>query len=105
MQPRTDGRRVLHALSSSVVEDNPKQSRFELAIGEQLAIADYRREPGRVVFVHTEVPSALRGQGIGSELARGALELVRKRGEKVVPRCSFIAAFLDANPEFDDLRA
>jgi predicted GNAT family acetyltransferase len=87
-----------------VVEDNPAQSRFELATGEELAIAVYRREPGRVVFVHTEVPLALRGKGIGSELARGALELVRQRGDKVVPRCSFIAAFLDANPEFDELR-
>ena len=87
------------------VQDNPARERFELRIGDQFAFADYRREKGQVVFLHTEVPTAWRGTGIGSELARGALELVRERGEKVVPRCSFIAAFIERNAEFQDLRA
>lgn len=88
-----------------VVEDNAAQSRFELRVGEELAVAEYRRQPGHLTFVHTEVPNALRGQGLGSQLARGALELIRARGEKVASRCSFMTAFLEKHPEFDDLRS
>jgi predicted GNAT family acetyltransferase len=51
------------------------------------------------------VPPALSGQGIGSKLARGALEQVRARGLKVIPKCPFIAAFIAKNAEFADLVA
>jgi predicted GNAT family acetyltransferase len=88
-----------------MVKDNPERQRFELEVGGQLAIAEYRQEPGSITFVHTEVPPALRGQGRGSELARGALELVRQRGDRVVARCSFIADFIQKNPEFRELLA
>jgi predicted GNAT family acetyltransferase len=86
-----------------MVKDNPERQRFELDVGGQLAIAEYRRVPGLITFVHTEVPHALRGQGRGSELARGALELVRESGDRVAVRCSFIEDFIDKNAEYQDL--
>jgi predicted GNAT family acetyltransferase len=30
---------------------------------------------------------------------------VRRKGAKVVPYCWFVAEFIDANPEYADLRA
>ena len=36
-------------------------------------------------------------------LVRGALELARAQGYKVIPRCSFITAFIRKHPEFQDL--
>lgn len=95
-------RRSLHC---AVVHDNQERRRFELPVGEHTAFADYRRADGVVTFVHTEVPSALQGQGIGSSLVRGALELVRARGERVVARCSFVAAYIRKHPEFAALLA
>jgi predicted GNAT family acetyltransferase len=88
-----------------MVKDNPARQRFELEAEGELAIAEYRREPGRVTFLHTEVPGTLRGRGLGSTLARGALALVRQSGDQVVARCSFIADFIDKNPEFQALLA
>lgn len=88
---------------SSIVDDNPAEHRFELKAGGHVALAYYRLAPGVITFTHTEVPSALSGQGIGSKLARGALEQVRARGLKVVPKCPFIAAFIAKNAEFADL--
>ena len=40
-----------------------------------------------------------------SELVRGALEAVRARGLKVVPRCDFVRAYMAKHPEFGDLLA
>ena len=69
-----------------IVRDNKAQHRFEMNAGD-----------------HTEVPAALRGQGIASRLTRGVLETARAQGLKVVPRCSFVAAFMSRHPEFNDL--
>jgi phosphoglycolate phosphatase len=93
------------AAMTSTVTDNAAEHRFELAVGDHLALAYYRLTPGVITFTHTEVPPALSGQGIGSKLARGALDQVRGRGLKVVAKCPFIAAFIAKNAEFGDLLA
>ena len=85
------------------VRNNTALNRFELDAGGHTAVAYYRLSPGVITFVHTEVPQALAGQGIGSALARGALEIVRTLGLKVVAQCEFIAAFMGKHPEFNDL--
>jgi len=85
------------------VRDNEAEHRFEMDAGDDTAVAYYRLEPGVITFTHTEVPAALWGQGIGSRLMRGALETARARSLKVVPRCSFVAAFMRRHPEFNDL--
>jgi len=64
----------------------------------------YRLTPDLVIITHTETPPALRGRGIASELVRGALELIRADGLKVVAGCSFVADYLKQHPEFSDLR-
>lgn len=88
-----------------MVVDNAERNRFELAVPGGVAFSTYRRSPGVVTVIHTEVPEALSGQGAGSELARGLLDMIRSRGEKVVPRCPFIAGFIAKHPEYADLVA
>ncbi len=87
------------------VTDNKAKQRFELKAGEHLALAHYKMSDGVITFTHTEVPQELSGQGVGSRLARGALEQVQARGLKVVAQCPFIAAFIRKNPEFAALLA
>jgi len=83
--------------------DNATASRFELALGDAVAFIDYRRRGGVLVLTHAEVPPALGGRGVGSRLTALALELVRSRGERVVPSCPFIAQFIARHPEHADL--
>ena len=90
---------------TDIVSDNPAEHRFELKAGDHLALAYYNLAPGIITFTHTEVPQELSGQGIGSKLARGALEQVRARGLKVIPKCPFISAFIAKHNEFADLIA
>lgn len=87
------------------VRNNEPMHRFELEVDGQLAIAEYEREGDRLVFTHTEVPTSLRGGGIGGRLARGAFEQARSMGVKVEARCPFMAAWLRRHPDFADLRA
>ena len=88
------------------VQDQPGQSRWEATLGGELAgFAEYRRDGERIVFTHTVVDPAHEGQGIGSALARAALDDARAQGLAVVPRCSFIRAWIDKHPDYVDLLA
>jgi len=87
----------------SSVQDNEATHQFELIVDGHTALAAYRLKPGVITFTHTEVPKELGGRGIGSQLAKGALDLVRARGLKVVPLCPFIKAYIEKHPEYQDL--
>jgi len=89
----------------ATVRDNPARHRYELETEGHVAFAEYRLAPGVITFVHTEVPKQLGGKGVGSALARGALEDVRRRGFKVVVECPFIKGFIAKHAEFSDLLA
>lgn len=87
------------------VRNNQADSRYELETDGQVAVAAYRMEGGAVAFTHTVVPPELEGQGLGSRLVKGALDDVRARGLKFVPRCEFVAAYSERHPEVRDLLA
>lgn len=87
------------------VIDNASRSRFEYAVEGRTAFIDYRRAAGVVSLTHAEVPTELEGRGIGSNMVRGTLDLIRERGEKVIPACSFVDAFIVRHPDYQDLLA
>ncbi len=89
---------------TSAVRNNPALSRFEIKADGEVAAVYYSRSAERIVLTHTEVPDALSGRGIGSDLARGALEFARSEKLRVVATCPFIATFIANNAaEFSDL--
>jgi predicted GNAT family acetyltransferase len=86
------------------VVDVPERRRFEARIGTEVAgISQYRRRGERVIFTHTEVSPAFEGKGVGSALAKGALDAVRAAGGVVEPLCPFIAAWIRRHPAYQDL--
>ncbi|MBI2717006.1 MAG: N-acetyltransferase [Rhizobiales bacterium] len=89
---------------SNNVRDNTERRRFELATDGHIAFSEYRRDGGVLTVMHTEVPPALNGKGIGSALVRGLLDIARTQGLKVVPKCPFVAGYIDKHPEYADLR-
>ena len=92
-------------MTTGSVRDNKAKSRFELDVEGAVAFANYRLAPGAVVITHTETPRALRGRGIASELVKGALELIRADGRKVIAGCAFVVDYLRKHPEYGDLVA
>ena len=88
---------------SNNVRDNTQRHRFELDADGHVAFSNYRREGGTLTILHTEVPAALGGKGIGSALARGLLDIARAEKLKVVPLCPFVAGYIAKHPEYADL--
>jgi uncharacterized protein len=87
-----------------VVTDNADERRYEAHVDGVLAgHADYQRTIDLVVFTHTEVDAAFKGQGIGGALARSALDDVRRQGLMVLPICPFIKGWIGDNQEYADL--
>jgi predicted GNAT family acetyltransferase len=67
--------------------------------GELAGIAQYRLRGNRITIFHTEVDLAYEGHGVGTELARSALDDVAARGLELNPSCPFIAAYVRAHPD------
>ena len=88
---------------ADTVRDNPDRHRFELDADGEIAFANYRRDGSVLTVMHTEVPKQLEGRGIGSRLVAGILEIARAEGLTVVPRCSFVKAYIKRHPQHADL--
>ena len=85
--------------------DNEDRNRFDLNVEDTIALVTYRKSPGAITLVHTEVPPELGGRGIGSKLGRATLDAVRAQGRKLSVECDFIRSFMTKYPEYDDLLA
>ena len=86
-----------------VVQHEPSFHRFAIDVDGQTAVLNYRQEGDTLYLVHTEVPAELEGKGIGGRLAKAGLNYAREHQLKVVPRCPFVASYLERHPEFQDL--
>lgn len=88
------------SMSDVIVTKNDKQSRYESHINGELAgFAEFRREGDVVVMPHTEVFDAFGGKGVGSALARSALDDIASQNLTVRPDCTFIRGWLDKHPD------
>jgi uncharacterized protein len=64
---------------------------------------EYRRRPGFISIIHTEIDSARMGEGLGTLLVEAALDTARARGLAVLPYCPFVQSFIDRHREYLDL--
>jgi predicted GNAT family acetyltransferase len=84
---------------------NDEANRYEAHVDGALAgFAEYALTSEVITFTHTEVDDAYEGQGVGSALARGALDDAIRRGDrriKVV--CPFIRAWIERHPDYQHL--
>ncbi|WP_309644033.1 GNAT family N-acetyltransferase [Phenylobacterium sp.] len=78
-------------------------TQFEIRIGDEVAFAEYRLQPGVIVFPHTVVPEAFAGQGVGGRLVQAGLAYAKEQGLLVKPTCSFFHAYIAKRPELHDL--
>jgi len=87
------------------VTKNEADHRYEAFIdGERVGFAEYQLTDRLVIFTHTEVEDRCEGMGVGSTLAREALDDVRREGErKVLPVCPFVKSWIEHHEDYQDL--
>ncbi|NHN55375.1 N-acetyltransferase [Calidifontibacter sp. DB0510] len=93
-------------MSDVETRNNPDEKRYEALVdGEVAGFAQYQLTDQLIVFTHTEVDPKFEGQGIGSKLARFALDDVRdnQSQRKVLPICPFIKGWIGHHPEYVEL--
>lgn len=77
--------------------------RFEIEQDGHIAYLEYNLTGKVLQLIHSEVPEALRGRGLASELAKSALDWARENRVKVDVICPSVAAYLEKHPEYSDL--
>jgi predicted GNAT family acetyltransferase len=83
---------------------NDEKSRYEILVdGQVVGFSDYRMRGDRQVFVHTEIDPEFRGRDLAATLIRAALDDARADAYRVVPRCPYVAEFIQEHPEYADL--
>lgn len=88
------------------ISNNEAENRYEAILGSsRVGTAAYERSGDTITFTHTVVDPDAEGQGIGSTLIRYALDDARRQHLAVVPRCEFVAAFIQEHPDYQDLTA
>jgi predicted GNAT family acetyltransferase len=86
------------------VTDNREKSRYEARVdGGLVGMALYERSGKHITFTHTEVGDAHDGEGIGSALARFALDDAQANELSVRPHCSFIRDWIKRHPDYQHL--
>lgn len=81
---------------------DPSRLRYAASIdGERAGFAEYILTDELIVFTHTEVDRRFEGRGVGSAIARFALDDVRAEGRrKVMPLCPFIKGWIGRHREY-----
>jgi predicted GNAT family acetyltransferase len=92
-----EGSGAQHATVADV-RDNREASRFEIGTVPELAFLEYVRKPDSMVFMHTEVPEALRGKGLAHVLAAAGLATARRERLRIVAECPFVRKYLREHP-------
>ncbi|MDR1712281.1 MAG: N-acetyltransferase [Propionibacteriaceae bacterium] len=88
------------------VTHNTAEARYEGWLDDVLAgFAEYQLTDKLVVFTHTEVDPHFEGHGVGSVIARAALDDVRDNGagRQVLPLCPFIKGWIQRHPDYVSL--
>jgi predicted GNAT family acetyltransferase len=87
------------------IEHDPARGRFFARLDGHLNVCDYRLAGSVMQIVHTEVHPSLEGRGIAAALVAAAVAHARVHGLQVLPRCSYVRAWLRRHPEHADLLA
>ena len=86
-------------MTDAQIRDNVEQHRYELPVGDQVAMVTYNLSEPNLMITETLVPQALEGQGIASRLAKHVIADAKARGLLILPVCPFFSAYFQKHPE------
>ena len=87
------------------IHHDPAAHRFSTRADGIDCVLDYSLAASVMTITHTEVPAAVGGRSIAGALVKSALDEARAKGWRVVPACSYAAAWIERHPAYADLLA
>ncbi len=103
--PLTLTKNLMKAAIEPPFSNQSKLQRFVLDWSGHLAHVDYEIRDHVYYLLHAEVPSALRGQGVGQVLVEKTYAYLHAHQLTCVPVCSYIQAIVKRNPELTQGKA
>jgi predicted GNAT family acetyltransferase len=85
------------------VTHNEANNTFEVWIDGKLSKLDYMQEGKNFVITHVGVYPEHRGQGIAGKIVEAGLDYARQNSLRVIPMCSYAAAYIRRNPQHMEL--
>ena len=85
------------------ITHNSGKNRFETLIDDYPSKLDYIRDGKNFVITHVGVHPELRGQGVAGRLVEVSLEYAKEESLRVIPMCSYAAAYIRRHPEYAEL--
>jgi len=85
------------------VAHNEADGRFETWIEGHLSKLDYIQNGKNFVITHVGVYPEYRNQGIAAKIVQTALEYAKQNSLRVIPMCSYAAAYIRRNPQYAEL--
>jgi uncharacterized protein len=85
------------------VTHNQANHAFEAWIDGHLSKLDYIQDAKNFVITHVGVYPEHRGQGVAAKIVEAGLEYARQNSLRVIPMCSYAAAYIRRNPRHMEL--
>lgn len=85
------------------ITHNPENHTFEVWIDGKLSKLDYIQDAKNFVITHVGVYPEHRGQGVAAKIVDAAMQYARENALRVVPMCSYAAAYIRRNPKYVEL--
>ena len=87
----------------NTIEHNLAGHCFELKLEGHRCVLDYTLHNKVMTVTHTGVPNELGGRGLAADITKFALDYARSQNWKVIPQCSYVAAYIKKHPEYASL--
>jgi uncharacterized protein len=80
--------------------NNEAGNRFEMNVDGNTAIIEYKKYPGKIALLHTEVPAELEGKGAATAIIEKTLDFIEKNNLKLRALCPLVVAYIKRHPEW-----
>ena len=87
-------------MNEIIVTNSEAMKRYETTVNGHVAYLEYMPAGQSIVLSHTEVPVELEGQGVGSQLAKYVLDLLKDANQKAIITCPFVIGYIKRHQEY-----
>ncbi len=85
------------------VKDNTERKRFEATRDGKKAFVNYVIHGETYELTHTKVSEEIQEKGVGTQLVKEVLDIIKEKKQTVKPTCPFVAHFIEKNTEYKSM--